>query len=64
MSRETKCLEFCEELVGKGSSSPSVRRRAVMMTFEGWNEEEEKLVYNVVETLFFFTPDLSSLTLR
>jgi hypothetical protein len=41
-------------LFWKGNSSPSLRRRAVMMTFEGSNEEEEeKLGYNVVETLLF-----------
>jgi hypothetical protein len=49
-------LGVCEELVGKGTSSPSFRRRAIMMTFEGWNEEEGKLVYSVVETLLFSLP--------
>jgi hypothetical protein len=46
----------CEELVWKGNSSPSLQRSFVMMTFEGWNEEEEKLGYNVVETLLFLYP--------
>jgi hypothetical protein len=49
-------LGVCEDLVGKGTSSPSLQRRAVMMTFEGWIEEEGKLVYNVVETLLFLYP--------
>jgi hypothetical protein len=49
-------LGVCEELVGKGTNSPSLRRKAVMMTFEGRNEEEGKLVYNIVETLLFLLP--------
>jgi len=46
----------CEGLVWKGTGSPSFRRRTVTTTFEGWNEGEGKLVYNVVEPLLFLYP--------